>query len=458
MAEPKGGPGPVIAGFAPWFTTTELPTTFLPFYFFGSPLKQRTSVNLGNLVLSLSDALDLAYTSLAMHQQRTAFVAWELGRAAGIGGARLETLFLAALLHDIGALSTEEKRSLHANEVGEVREVAVHCVQGARLFEATPWLASAAPLVLHHHRPFRDWSGSHDAAQAFDAQLLCLADTLERHVDRSTYVLHQDQPLRDFITSQAGDQFSPDAVALFREISAREEFWLDLTSPRLYSLLLHNGPFRAIDVDVDSVGLYAELLSRIVDFKSPFTATHSAGVAECATLLARVAGMSEPEVRWMTIAGLLHDLGKLVVPNAILEKPAGLTPAEFAVIKQHTYFTYSIVSTIEGLQTIAEWGAFHHERLDGRGYPFHRNADDLVLGSRVMAVADMFTAMAEDRPYRPGIPLVQVSAILREQAAKGLQDGRVVSALLDHLSEIAPAVAERQAAARSSYQQAVARA
>ncbi|MBN1665146.1 MAG: HDOD domain-containing protein [Deltaproteobacteria bacterium] len=84
----------------------------------------KLSVNLGNLVLSLSDALDLAFPSLAMHQQRVAFIAWELGRRAGLEQKRIEHIFLAGLLHDIGALSIEDKKSLHDNEVSEVTP---HC-------------------------------------------------------------------------------------------------------------------------------------------------------------------------------------------------------------------------------------------------------------------------------------------------------------------------------------------
>ena len=90
----------------------------------------KISVNLGNLVLSLSDALDLAFSSLAMHQQRTAFIAWELGKRAKLEGNRIENVFLASLLHDIGALSIEEKKSLHDNETSEVEQ---HCIRGKNL-------------------------------------------------------------------------------------------------------------------------------------------------------------------------------------------------------------------------------------------------------------------------------------------------------------------------------------
>ncbi len=107
----------------------------------------KISVNLGNLILSLSDALDLAYFSLAMHQQRTAFIAWELGKRAKLEEKRIECVFLAGLLHDIGALSIEDKKSLHDNETLVVE---LHCIRGRNLFKSHPWLESCADLVRYH--------------------------------------------------------------------------------------------------------------------------------------------------------------------------------------------------------------------------------------------------------------------------------------------------------------------
>lgn len=409
----------------------------------------KVSVNLGNLILSLSDALDLAYNSLAMHQQRTAFIAWQLGQAAGLDEKRIEEVFIAGLLHDIGALTVEEKKSLHDNETTETEN---HCIKGQILFESNPWLQSSAILVRNHHRDWTDWKESRNTPEAFSSQLLYLADHLERCIDRNTYILHQEKAIQESIKELAGRQIDGNIVDLFLDVSRREEFWLDLTSPRLYSLLLHHGPFRMIEIDLDNILVFAELLCMIIDFKSPFTAAHSSGVTRCSMLLAGMVGMSESEVKLMEAAGLLHDLGKLVVPNAILEKPGPLTPAEFAVIKQHTYHTYFILSTIRGLELISEWAAYHHERLDGKGYPFRREAGEINLGARIMCVSDIFTALAEDRPYRKGMSIAGITSILEDQASRGIQDRRIVKLLLDNIGEISRSVAQRQAQARDYYQ------
>lgn len=418
----------------------------------GGIVYPKISVNLGNLILSLSDALDLAYFSLAMHQQRTAFVAWELGKRAKLEAKRIECIFFAGLLHDIGALSIENKKSLHDNETAEVDK---HCIRGSILSKSNPWLESCADLVRYHHRDWIAWEAPRNSPKVFDSQLLFLADHLERQIDRNIYILHQNEALRGRIKELAGKQICNEVVDLFLEVSQREEFWLDLTSPRLYSLLLNYGPFQTVEIDINNIMTFANLVCMIVDFKSPFTATHSSGVAQCAMLLAEMSGMSEFEVKQMEAAGLLHDLGKLVVSNAILEKPAGLTHAEMAVMKQHTYFTFSVLNSVRGLQMIAEWGAYHHERLDGKGYPFRREAREMNLGARIMAVSDIFTALAEDRPYRKGMEAERIKMILQEQASRGIQDHRIVKLLLENVVEIRRAVTEKQEQARHFYHTSV---
>ncbi len=406
------------------------------------------TVNLGNLFLSMSDALDLASDSLALHQQRTALLAWEMARAAGLPRERQAKIFVAALLHDIGALSLEEKLELQR---GQIEDIDLHCVRGAQLFEEVDLLSGAAPLVRHHHRTRQSWGPNLDRV-GFDSQIILLADSVERAIDRDKYILHQDRHIKRRIKALAGDDLDTGLVDLFMEIAEREELWLDLMSPRLYSLLLHNGPFRRLEIDIDSIKDITEMFRYIIDFKTRFTATHSSGVAECAAVLAMLFGQTEAEVELLRIAGHLHDLGKIVVPNAILNKPGRLTREEFAIVKQHTYFTFSVLSTISGLRDLAEWAAYHHEKLDGSGYPFRRKAKDLNIGSRIMAVADIFTALTEDRPYRPGMDNGKISRILKEQADDGLLDWKVVDILLKDLPSISKSVKATQAQALEHYE------
>ncbi|MFA6612534.1 MAG: HD domain-containing phosphohydrolase, partial [Dehalococcoidales bacterium] len=134
-------------------------------------------------------------------------------------------------------------------------------------------------------------------------------------------------------------------------------------------------------------------------------------------------------------AGLLHDLGKLAVPTEILEKEGKLTADDFAIMRSHTYHTYRALEPIKPLKTVNEWASFHHERLDGNGYPFHITGPQLSLGSRIMAVADVSTALLEDRPYRAGMAQDEATRIL-ERMSKDAIDGDIVNILKANFEEV----------------------
>ena len=412
-------------------------------------MQRKVSVNLGNLVLSLSDAMDLASPSLAQHQQRTAFIVWEMGKAARLSEERLEKNFMAALLHDIGALSVEEKISLRNSEI---KDAETHCIRGEFLLDKVPWLKDEAQIIRFHHREWQDRKESIETHFIFESQVLALADYLERLINRNQYILHQHEDIISKIKSHTNSLFHSHIVDILLTASDREEFWLDLVSTRLYSLLLHDGPFRKIEIELSSISLIAELFRNIIDFRSRFTATHSSGVAASASILSRLFGLTGTETELMEVAGNLHDIGKLAIPNGILDKPGKLTKEEMAIMKSHTYFTYSVINTIGGLQQIAEWAAYHHEKLDGSGYPFHCKADELSTGARILMVADIFTALAEDRPYRKGMSREGIRQIIKQFSDRQLLDTKIVNILFENFDEIFSHVAEKQAVAREFYE------
>lgn len=412
-------------------------------------MKRDIIVNLGNLVLSLSDAMDLADPSLAQHQQRTAFVAWEIGKAAGFLNERLEKIFIAALLHDIGALSLEEKIALRNSDFEELEE---HCIRGETLLNNIPWLRHSAKIIRFHHKEWQQWDESINNPVVLESQVLFLADHLERVIDRGKYILHQHEDIISEIKSMSGSLFHPQVVDLFASVSHTEEFWLDLSSSRLYSVLLNEGPSRRTEIEYHDISIIAELFRNIIDFRSRFTSTHSSGVAASASILAKYFGLTTFEIGLMEVAGNLHDLGKLVVPNSILDKPGRLTKEEMAIMKSHTYYTYLIINSIGGLKQIAEWAAYHHERLDGSGYPFHCTAAELSTGARILMVADIFTALAEDRPYKKSMSKDGIIQIIKPLSEGNLLDARIVDILFDNYSEILAYVSEKQDIAREFYE------
>jgi len=412
-------------------------------------MKRQLSVNLDNLLLSLSEVVDLANPSIAQHQQRTAFIALELAKRANLAPEIIENIFAAALLHDIGAITVEEKMAVHNFEVIDTN---VHAIRGQVLLEQIPWLSKLSIIVRNHHR---SWSNRDEVIEnplVLSSQIILLADYVERLVDRNIYILHQSQDIVEKIEELADTVLNRKVIAYFAEVSRREEFWLDLSSPRLYSLLLNNGPFSDVQIEIDDVLLISNLFRDLIDFKSRFTATHTTGVSECAVMLAELFGLAEYDVKLMRIAGNFHDIGKLIIPNNILEKPDKLTADEFQVMRCHTYYTYYTLNSIGGLQRIAEWAAYHHEKLDGSGYPFHCTNEEIGTGSRIMAVADIFTAISEDRPYRKGMEKDEICKILKNQADNNLLDKRIVALLFDNYEAISLKVKEKQAEAFDFYE------
>ena len=393
------------------------------------------------MLLSISDAMDLVSPELSRHQQRTAYICWQMANSSGLPKETTEKITIAALLHDIGALSPEEKLDIHKAETINPQK---HCLQGEALLNQVPWLKPCAKIVRNHHKGWVKYDVPLDAQGVMESQVVLLADTLERLIDRSKFILHQDQELISRISSLSGQWIHPEVIDLFLSISDREEFWLDLMSPRLYSILMHKGPLKKIELGLTDTLIISELFRNIIDFRSHFTSTHSSGVAACASSLAELIGFTKSEVDLIQIAGYLHDIGKLIVPNKILNKPGKLTKEEFSIIKQHTYYTYMVLDTIGGLEQVTEWAAFHHENLNGTGYPFRINSSEIVTGSRIIAVADIFTALSEERPYRKGMPKEKILSILRKQAEENMLDDKITDVLLENYDSISKRVKDKQ--------------
>ena len=418
-------------------------------------LLTNTSINLNNFFLSVSDAIDLSSEALCLHQLRTTYIAWQLAKEAVLPHEACKRVYIASLFHDIGALDPRQKVLLHNFET---KDVEPHSILGAVLFSSIWLLAPAAPIVRHHHTPWSYWRARGARLEdefVLESQLVNLADFVERSINRKQHIFHQTKRIIEQVRSLSGEEFHPEVVDIFENVARCEAFWFDIVNPRIYSLLLKQGPLEKVEIEFDSLVRLTGFFRKIIDFRSPFTATHSAGVAATAVMLSKFLRFTEREITLIEIAANLHDLGKLAVPSEILEKPGRLTPEEFAVIKQHPYYTFVILNSIEGLEQIAEWAACHHEKLDGTGYPFHLSAGDLSLGARILAVADVFTALLEDRPYRKGLSEKEIFSIMEEMGRRNALDPVIVEALFDHYPQISAYVKEKQRRTRHQFDEMI---
>ncbi|MBA1336601.1 MAG: hypothetical protein HPY66_3036 [Firmicutes bacterium] len=391
---------------------------------------RRTQIPLSQLVMALSKAIDLISPDVANHQLQVSYIALALGTEIALPSKIKNDVVIAGALHDIGALSLKNRLSTLAFEIENPHE---HAETGYLLLKDFEPFSSAASLVRHHHTYWEN-AGNHDIA--IGSHILHLADRISVLIDKKQEILGQTGRIFSTISRYSGKMFMPELVDAFEQISKREYFWLEVTSPLLETILTQRVSFPAVSLDIDELIDLARLFSKVIDFRSNFTATHSSGVAAVCEKLAELSGFSVLECKMMRIAGYLHDLGKIAVPEDILNKPGALTEQEFDVIRKHTYFTYQILSKVSGLEQITTWASFHHEQLDGSGYPFHLEGEDLPIFSRILAVADIFTALTEDRPYREGMAYGSVLEILHDKAARLKLDPNIVSILENNFDEI----------------------
>ncbi|WP_099204229.1 HD domain-containing phosphohydrolase [Scatolibacter rhodanostii] len=385
--------------------------------------------NLYDLLICITKAVDLISPETANHHQQVAFIAYELSETLNLSIEDKQDVVLASLVHDLGSLSLWDKLDFMDELPDHVHQ---HSFIGAKLLGGFPLLSNAANMIKFHHVPWQDGAGSSFMGESVPilSHLIHLADRIAVSIDHTENIISQIKTIRDFIVSGSGSIFPPQYIDSFLQIYEKEAFWLDLTQK---SLKIHvyagdNLPINSIQLTLDEVVELTQIFSRIIDSRSPFTAMHSAGVAATAEKLAQLSNFSENDCKKMRIAGNLHDIGKLAIPREILEKNDKLIPEEFDVIRSHTYYSYRLLQPIQGFNEIAEWAAYHHEKLNGRGYPFHLSAPSLSLGSQIMAVADIFTAITEDRPYRVGMNRNQTEKILA-----GMAEHNGISSSIFHL-------------------------
>jgi putative nucleotidyltransferase with HDIG domain len=223
------------------------------------------------------------------------------------------------------------------------------------------------------------------------------------------------------VRQRAGSWFDPGLVRTMEAVALSPEFWTTLASPVVESSVLAMEPGAGkVALDDDYLDDIAAAFGQIVDSKSPFTSGHSARVAEMTESIAQRLGVPSARRRWLRRGALLHDLGKLGVSNAILDKPGKLDAEEWICMRQHAAHTEAILSRIDAFSELARVAGAHHERLDGAGYPRGLRADEIMLETRIITTADIFDALTADRPYRGAVPIVEALAMMGETVGTAL--------------------------------------
>lgn len=251
------------------------------------------------------------------------------------------------------------------------------------------------------------------------------------------------------LQQRSGTWFDPGLVKVATSLHRRGALWANCSASEdqneTRQAALDLDPAKRQHLQPAQIDLICEAFAEVVDAKSHFTFCHSMGVADAALAIAQHIGLPQERVQLVRRAALLHDIGKLSVSNAILDKQGKLTEEEWKAVYQHPGLTRRILERISPLREIAVIAGEHHEKLDGTGYPDRLMAPDLSLESRIIAVADVYGSLSEDRPYRAALGLDQIVSIMRELTPLKL-DPECFEVLLSVVSD------DREVASRSSIQ------
>ncbi|ENQ8059247.1 HD domain-containing protein [Vibrio parahaemolyticus] len=376
-------------------------------------------VDLKQALIWVARALDYVGVDDTHHSHRVAYIAYQCALALNWDLKKAEFCYFAGMIHDCGVSETQEHKMLLDELIPQ--DAKAHCLRGYQTLKQCRLLSQFAVPVLYHHTHWDELQ--HLDLPEFEkdvAALLYLSDRLD--FMRARYVMNchcdivtlHEELIAECVLANAGTLFNPAMCEAMVKLIMTDGFWFAMESENIETIGLN---FKSIDWlqkqltiwDMNSLGLF---LARIVDAKSPFTYQHSQKVAELSRYLAGKLGLDEHDQEMLFIAGLVHDIGKLKTPDEILHKEGALSKQEYTRIKRHTIDTQLALHKVFPNAKIAEWASNHHERLDGSGYPYHKTAEELDIPSRIIAVADVFQALSQDRPYRGRMSPTQIAEIM----------------------------------------------
>lgn len=435
------------------------------------------SLRVAEVVSALSQALDLGSGSTRWHSVRTCILGMRIAQELRLGEETQSDLYYALLLKDAGCSSNASLiyNTLDSDDIAAKRDVKktdwtrlgwetlqyalTHVAPGKSFLERVRAILHVASQQKRHAREVTEircergatmarlmglsertaegiggldehWNGGGNPQGIrgdgipITSRIMLLAQTLDVF-----YTSAGPQAAEQVIKERSGRWFDPQVVRGVASLAKRDRLWTGLDASDPLSLVLSVEPQARIlsegDVTLDAV---CQAFGQIVDAKSPFTYNHSNGVANAAVAIARKLGFAPARVLFMRHAALLHDVGKMAVSNAILEKPGKPDDAEWQVLRAHPAHTWNILRCIGGFEELSEIAGSHHEKLNGTGYHRGLTADQLPLEARVLVVSDIFDALSAKRPYRDSLPLEKVFEIIRKDVPHAL-DASCVEAL-----------------------------
>ncbi|MEG1981913.1 MAG: HD domain-containing protein [Clostridia bacterium] len=389
-------------------------------------------INLNDILYAFSYAIDCVEHELlgtsTNHGKRVAYISIIIGKKLALN--REQTFDLAALsiLHD-NALT--EYISLKYNQElfnkSDKDEIGIHCTIGEKNIKGLPFYYDPTGVILYHHEN-ADGTGPFSKKESetpLMAQIIHLADILDATLNLDVYEPFKEKEIEKFLLKNKGKSFSSKLVDIFLESITVSDL-IKMQGDGIDEQLKREHSDFKKEFPKETLFYIASMFATIIDYKSEMTSAHSLGVATKALKMSKFYQYDDETIQKMYLAGAVHDVGKLVISNDILEKPDKLNDSEFSYVKTHAFYTYSILSKIRGFEDITKWASLHHEKLDGSGYPFGKMAVDLDKNSRLMGCLDIYQALREKRSYKATMTHNKAIEIMMEMANDNKIDINIV--------------------------------
>lgn len=378
-------------------------------------------LNITNVLKTVNSAYERFDKDACLHSLQVAYLTLKICKNLDIDEDTKNSLVIAAYFHDFSAEKTNMCDSLDKYEKGNA--VKEHCILGYLLFKFLLPKSDICKFILYHHNTYDVDYIINNIENPLESNIIKLAD------DISIYNIFNEQAsvndVIDFLNERSY-MYNPNYLNRFLDTNAKmaienvlnesykENFWkeVDLLNYKV--------------ITIEDIIL---CLAFIIDCKCDITNFHSLSVSNTSCMLGKYFNLSENEYYNLKIGSLLHDIGKIAIPNEILKKEGPLTKAEFEIMKQHVVYTYEILSNLKH-EHILNIASNHHEKLNGKGYP--RGLSDLTLSEKIVAVADIFVALIQKRSYKDGFSKDKVIEILSNCANKGEIDGEVVKKVIEN--------------------------
>ena len=417
------------------------------------------SISLSEVISALSFALDLTEGAVWGHALRSCLLGMRIADEIRLPEEKRNSLYFALLLKDVG-WSSNATRMCEIDRIARIIRngvtqhanneeiIGLRCDRGASIVSKLGLGVDTAEAVrsLDEHW---DGDGYPDSLRGEQISLLARICAVAQHLDVFS-AGRGIQAAMSTLVERSGTWFDPELVRVAVLLHRRGTLWANCLATdsqddtRQAVLDMDSG--RRHRLEAGRIDQICEAFADVVDAKSHFTFRHSMGVADAAYGIARGMGLAPDRVQLVRRAALLHDIGKLSVSNSILDKTTQLNEAEWKAVQQHPGLTRQILERVGPFREMAVIAGEHHEKLDGSGYPNRLLAPELSLESRIIAVADVYGALSEDRPYRAGLELEQIIAIMSKLVPRQL-DGACFEVLVS-LMRRTPGMA---AAASRSY-------